>query len=135
MSARIAPIIANDYPFVLYRLPGEEAVHCIYQKDKTLHTTTDFSEAGFVFAPFVAKSEKLYLPNSHCFSFIPDKKAPNATVASSLPLTQKENFIKKVEAAVKALESQSMEKVVLSNTFNFPYTGDALAVFDRLLEH
>ena len=134
MSASIASLIANDSPFVLYRLPGEETVHCLYQKDKTVHTTTDFSEAGFVFAPFVAKTEKLYLPNTHRFSFIPEKKASIATAAIALPLTQKENFIKQVEAAITALARQSMEKVVLSNAFRLPYTGDALTVFERLLE-
>ena len=135
MSERIATLIANDSPFVLYRLPGEKAVHCFYQKDKTVHTTIDFSEAGFVFAPFVTRPGKLYLPNTHHFSFIPEKKSTKATSAFSLPLTQKENFIKLVGAAVNALEEQAMEKVVLSNAFRLSYSGDPLNVFNRLLEH
>ena len=66
------------------------------------------------------------------FSFIPEKKASITTAAIALPLL-KENFIKQVEAAVEALQRQSMEKVVLSNAFRLPYKGDALAVFERLL--
>ena len=135
MSARIASLISTDLPFVLYRLPGEEEVLCLYQKDKATFTTTDFLETGFVFAPFVQKTEKIYLPNTHKFSFFPETNLSSATADGALPLIQRKAFMLQVEAAVKAIERQSMEKVVLSNAFNLPYSGDALAVFDRLLEH
>ncbi|UWX56130.1 hypothetical protein NYZ99_07500 [Maribacter litopenaei] len=39
-------------PFVLYKKPREFDVNGIFQKNATLHSVSDFSESGFVFAPF-----------------------------------------------------------------------------------
>jgi hypothetical protein len=42
----------NRLPFVLYSKPGETVAVGIFQKDASLHFTTDFKEEGFVFALF-----------------------------------------------------------------------------------
>ena len=54
----------RNTPFVFFRLPNTADIHCYWQEDNTLHTTTDFDFDGFLFAPFVAQSNNNYIPNT-----------------------------------------------------------------------
>ena len=40
-------------PFVLYRLPNNDTLTYIQQKDSSNYTTVSLKEEGFVFAPFI----------------------------------------------------------------------------------
>ena len=44
-------------PFVVYSRPINSIIKCWLQEDDTLYTTNDFSESGFVFAPFDFSNE------------------------------------------------------------------------------
>jgi hypothetical protein len=60
-------------PFVVYRKPDTNEVMALLQKDGALYTTTDYSETGFVFAPFDDKDAAVLIPLEHSerFSIIP----------------------------------------------------------------
>ena len=55
-------------PFVVYRKPNQKTVIALLQEEDELHTVSDFSESGFVFAPFdTTTSETILIPQSQSF--------------------------------------------------------------------
>ena len=57
---------SNKLPFVVYSRPINSIIKCWLQKDEELHITTNFSENGFVFAPFDLDNKSILLPQSQC---------------------------------------------------------------------
>ena len=64
--------LAKQLPFVLYRKPNEHNVHAILQHNDTLNFVADYSESGFVFAPFDGRT-------SRCFDARGRKNQPGST--------------------------------------------------------
>ena len=50
-------------PFVFFRLPNKKDVRLFYQDNQELHHTSDFSENGFVFAPFKKRNQLPFIPS------------------------------------------------------------------------
>ena len=50
-------------PFVFFRLPQNKDVRLFYQDNEELHLTSDFSENGFVFAPFKRRNQLPFIPS------------------------------------------------------------------------
>lgn len=55
---------AHGLPFVLYALPENDQLVALFQKNKKKYTSEDYSEDGFVLAPF-AVGEALIIPEKH----------------------------------------------------------------------
>jgi len=134
MQDFIASLLAQHNPFVLFRFPGQARMHCYYQQDQAAHYTQDYTEEGFVFAPFTAQAQQLFIPATHQREFSLPEATP-ATSSLKLSLRDKAAFVEKVAAALEAIALTSLEKVVLSNAFSFPYKGEAINVFARLATH
>ena len=73
LLAKVQEHYAHGLPFVLYSLPESNEIAALFQKNKKKYTSKDFSEDGFVLAPFVegdsllipdAQSESLTIPYS-----------------------------------------------------------------------
>ncbi len=47
----------SNLPFVVYKKPNQVEVTVILQKDNIVNYTEDYSESGFVFAPFDDKQK------------------------------------------------------------------------------
>ena len=69
MREKVNDLIKQGQPFVLFRLPGDDLIHCYYQKDLTANRTSTFTESGFVFAPFAQANRPLFMPDVHRLSF------------------------------------------------------------------
>ena len=69
MKEKIHALKEQSLPFVLFRLPGETAAVCYFQQNKKAHFTANFSENGFVFAPFRLTEQLLFIPKENSFSF------------------------------------------------------------------
>lgn len=131
MQDFIASLLQQKFPFVLFRFPQEEEIHCFYQKDEREYTTRDFTEEGFVFAPFVVQQEKLMIPRTHHKVFtLPPISLQQSSV--KLPLVNQTTFTQEVANAVTQIDKGLLEKVVLSNAFTIPYTGKGTSIFSRL---
>lgn len=109
-------------PFVAYRKPEATSVNAFLQNEDTLFTTEDFTESGFVFAPFddhkkailipEEASEKITFEISETPSEITD---PQSISASSVEKAEaRERHISLVEKGLEMLTSGELEKVVLS---------------------
>ncbi len=131
MQQFLSDLIQQQYPFVLFRFPGETMLHCYYQTDDTVHWTEDYAETGFAFAPFRPEKKQLMIPATHHKSYAP-KDLPLTNESPVLPQKGKTAFIQAVATAVNEIASTRLEKVVLSNAFDLPYTGEGSAVLNRL---
>ncbi len=86
-SDEIFLIIENHFksnlPFVIYRKPDLSEVNVILQKDRKMHLTEDYSESGFVFAPFDDKQRTILIPlsNSDIHKF-----TPNTTIKTEVSI-------------------------------------------------
>jgi isochorismate synthase len=105
----------NKLPFVAYRKPNEALVKGILQSDATIHTVTDYSESGFVFAPFDTDKKIILIPFENCIEALFDKKeVTDYSVATIKNLGDKAKHIKLVKKGVAEIKKTDLNKVVLS---------------------
>lgn len=126
----------NKLPFVVYSRPINSVIKCWLQQDDALHTTSNFTESGFVFAPFDLNNESILLPQVHCqhntleASHIDLKKEITTT---SVDEQGKDSHLALVSKAVKTIKKGELEKVVLSRQVKKATTSDnPLTIFKRL---
>lgn len=133
MNPTLLHLEEKGVPFVLFRFPDEEMVHCFFQNDKKTYTTSSFKEEGFVFAPFDFKDFAFIIPNKHQFTLKLPKKNSSLEPSFILPSTGKEDLIAKVNLAKEKIASKAFEKLVVSHRFELPYDGKPSSIFFRLV--
>ncbi|MCA0152868.1 chorismate-binding protein [Winogradskyella vincentii] len=90
------------------------------QKDKELHTTDNYSESGFVFAPFDSTEKSILLPEKDCTQHILEVDSElkfNFVTNSNLetPLVvDKKSHIDLLKKGVSQIKDGKLDKVVLS---------------------
>ncbi len=108
----------EQLPFVVYRKPREHKVHAILQPTNDLHFVNDFSETGFVFAPFDASEKAVLFPLDHSKSISIDYAVPQIEreiqTSKSITSEAKQRHINLVNNGVNAINNQVFQKVVLS---------------------
>mgnify|MGYP000217225433 CR=1 FL=1 len=52
----------NKIPFVAYRKPNDDTISVLFMNDESLFYVDDFSEKGFVFAPFDNQQKAILFP-------------------------------------------------------------------------
>lgn len=122
-------------PFVLYRKPMERSVKGIFQADDTLHYVDDFTEKGFIFAPFNAENKIVLIPVDEALEA--DFTAP--TIINNYELdnltddTKKEFHLQLVKNGIQAIEAEQFKKVVLSRCSSLPFNSSPFTLFTALL--
>ena len=53
---------AEQLPFVAYKIANQNTVKAVFQKDAQLHLVKDYTEEGFVFAPFDSEQAPVLFP-------------------------------------------------------------------------
>lgn len=131
-------------PFVVFRKSAsvdDEKFHLkgIFQQHQQLYTTTDFSESGFVMAPFQSAHNKAVLIPTHQAEIIETsykkkvlKKDKNFKSIQFLNDFKKEH-IQLVSAGIEAIKQKKFEKVVLSEKLQTSFRAHPLKTFRRLL--
>lgn len=117
-SLSVQEQLSKELPFVVYRKPQAAITTAIFQDDNALNTIKDFSETGFVFAPFDTESPYYFLK--------PDAIIIDSTShrSKSLKLNKRENldraakkfYINLVEKAISEIKNGAFHKVVLSRS-------------------
>ncbi len=134
----------NELPFVAYRKPNESILKCLLQKDSIVHDVSDFTESGFVLAPFDNKDKPVLIPI--------DSAVLLNTVLPHLPTTQDTGFVQAqpknpissekqkqfhiqlVERAVNAIQRNDYLKVVLSRKEEISLEESSpIEIFKKLL--
>jgi isochorismate synthase len=122
-------------PFVIYRKPNSAQVVGYFQKDNRLYLAEDFSEPGFVFAPF-AGNDVVLIPKSQSetvwVDWIAEEIKPQHNFnETNTGQTDFENLVAK---GISAIESGQFQKVVLSRKEQvFVPDFDVIATFKNLI--
>ncbi|TVZ55460.1 isochorismate synthase [Lutibacter sp. Hel_I_33_5] len=125
-------------PFVAYRKPKESLVSGLFQKNDEVFFTSDFSESGFVFAPFDAEKPKILIPKEQS-EFIQETITISGEVISTIKnvnsdISEKKEHLKMIEKAIEAINQNKIKKVVLSRKEEIDVLDfNIVEVFKRLL--
>lgn len=128
-------------PFVVYKKPNVSDIQVLLQKDNKLYTTEDYSESGFVFAPFNDQEVSVLLPLEACevlkTKYELTSEVLNATPSEKevIPSAEKrEEHIALVQNGVNAINNKELQKVVLSRCEAINISEEnPLETFKRLL--
>lgn len=136
---RLETHFKTQLPFVAYRKPNETKVHAILQLHNELHFVKDFTEQGFVFSPFDAIDETVFIPlqTSEIFSvdnFDAHKDVNANKVFRSVSIEDKAQHIALVKQGKDAIVNGHFEKVVLSRQESHELSDtEPISIFKRLL--
>ncbi|WP_274476201.1 chorismate-binding protein [Mangrovimonas aestuarii] len=126
-------------PFVAYKKPKANKLNSFLQKTSKLVIVKDYTESGFVFAPFDDKDKAVLIPMDDSEEFTsdlvnienPEFLEHEASISESDEA--RNQHIRLVEKAIKAISSGSFEKVVLSRKEDVSCDEAPLELFKRLL--
>ena len=104
----------NKQPFVAFKLPNAKEVNLYYQKDDQLRMTYDFSEAGFLMAPFADTDFYSYIPSTYSNRFDLPSNGSVIRAGLSVPDENKKPFVALVQQALNEFENSDLKKVVVS---------------------
>jgi isochorismate synthase len=134
---RASTSLNDELPFVLYRKPNEAILNGVFQKDDQVYSVVDFSETGFVFAPFDLNSQPILLKIDDII------KAPIETKGISLKSIaenslsnelEKDDYIRLIVRALKVINEGELEKVVLSRKIEIIDEVSPINLFQNVLE-
>jgi len=133
---RASSCLKDELPFVLYRKPNKTELIGIFQKNDEVHKVEDFTESGFVFAPFDLKSDVILLKRDSFqkATFLINSKA---VAAEEISLVENANervrYLKLVTNALGKINDGDFDKVVLSRKIEVVGKEDSLEIFQRIL--
>ncbi len=133
---KAAYLFENKKPFVLYRKPHEDQLQLMMQHDSLLRSVNDYSESGFIFAPFDAAQSPLIIKADKLES-APIMFTQKNEISQGAEFIQdsnaQEEYEKLVKTAIEEISKGVMNKVVLSRRFSIPYESIPLKAFQYLL--
>ncbi|HXJ98205.1 MAG TPA: chorismate-binding protein [Gelidibacter sp.] len=138
--------LSANLPFVAYRKPNTTTIKAMLQHNDALYSLVDFSESGFVFAPFDSREVTYIMPLEHSkiidVEFVADdllehdihKKSVSANVVNVNSEVDKQSHIKRVVDCIETIKSGICSKIVLSRREQLEYLeNDPITIFKRLL--
>jgi len=123
----------NGLPFVVYRKPNKTDIFGVFQADDTLHHSKDFTEKGFLFAPFNSEDKVVLIQPDEVWEgkFYAEESESSKDI--TLDESGKEIHINLVKKGIKAIEKGRLQKVVLSRRIQVPITKSPIKIFKTLL--
>jgi isochorismate synthase len=125
-------------PFVVYRKPNSKAISGFFMNDDSITYTTDFTESGFVFAPFNTDENAILFPKEKALFLTEKRSFKNEIILKNNFQTDensKENHIKLVEKAIDLISENKLQKVVVSRKEIIKIDGfDLLETYQKLLQ-
>jgi len=123
-------------PFVLYRKPLETTVTALFQQDDHLNYVADFTEQGFVFAPFDSSDKIVLLQIDEKIVAECEREEIHGTayeMGTEIDHSQKEAHIRLVQKALEEIQNGTFKKVVISRKLAVVTQKSAFALFKELL--
>ena len=128
--------LAKKLPFVAYRKPKEKRITTIFQKDDAVQYLNDYTETGFVFAPFDSSSPTILLrldEVSHLANFEGEEML-NPDLSEVVVNPEERAFhLNLVEKGIAKVAQGDFDKVVLSRRLQQKINTSSLALFKSLL--
>lgn len=140
MHDKIKNSLARNLPFVVYTKPNSNEVNGIFQEDNTLNHLEDFSQKGFVMAPFDNTSKTILIPlnKSKIYKENWNLKATASAeqATSSYAEKDKEKFETLVKNAISEINTTATQKIVVSRKETFyPESVDVSALYQKMFHH
>ena len=134
---RASHFLDEELPFALYSKPNSGILNAIFQNDDEIHFVKDFTETGFVFAPFDVASNAILLKSDEMKTVpIEVDVLPWEAVKSEVILNQadKEQHIDLITKALEKIQEGSLNKVVLSRKIEVNCKLTSTLLFQRMLK-
>jgi len=108
-------------PFVLFSKPESHSLKAYVQANTKTHTINNYSESGFVFAPFDAAKDSYYIPLEDSIVIELENLDFEFRLQSNHldRVDSTEEHLKLVSTALDTINETDLEKVVLSRKFKF----------------
>ena len=134
---KIKAQLTGGRPFAVYSKPGSTMVTGVFQTNYKNYYLTDFSQQGFVFAPF-EDNQYIFIPNDESDVLSVEMKANGFAPAEPAPVAAdpkaKSDFENLVNRCVTAIKSGKFEKLVASRSEKAQLSNlDITIVFENLL--
>lgn len=134
---KLAVSYKKQLPFVAYNTPNSDCVNAIFQKNDALHYVKDFSEEGFVFAPFETHdSVVLIQKDTYYVAYkIEGKGLRGNSVSHKNELeNDKNNHIEFVRKTISFIQNSDVSKIVIARSKDIEVNDlDVLQVFEKLI--
>ncbi|MDA8850074.1 chorismate-binding protein [Flavobacteriaceae bacterium] len=129
--------IKSRHPFVLFSKPEHRSLKSYIQTNTETYRIDDYSESGFVFAPFDSAKDSFYIPleNSMVIELehldFDAKFKPNHLDR----IEPVDDHLKLVSTAIDTINTTDLEKVVLSRAFKFNLqSSNPIEIFKSLAQ-
>ncbi len=137
MLEKIQKSLSEKQPFVIYAKPDSIKVNGIFQKNNTLHYLENFTQKGFVLAPFDSTQKSVFLPleNSEFIQEIWNKELPikNTSPDITSANSDKYSFEKLVENMISEIKKGQISKIVASRKEDFyPKNLDVILLLEKM---
>lgn len=137
---KIEDSLEGGLPFVAYKKAHQQTLKAVFQGDDQLHLATDFSEQGFVFAPFDADASPVLMPFDEILE-VPFGAEESRTFQHQKNLRnfeearpEKKRHMAFVEATKNFLKEAAVSKVVIARSKEVHCPKfDPILIFQRLL--
>ena len=130
--------IKSNHPFVLFSKHESHSLKAYIQTNTQTHTIKDYSESGFVFAPFDAAKESYYIPLEDSIVI----ELEHLDFELRLPsnhlnkVDSTVDHLKLVSSALDTINATDLEKVVLSREFKFNLeSSNPIEIFKTLVHN
>ncbi len=122
-------------PFVVYRKPHDKDVNAVFQSDNEINHVDDFTETGFVFAPFAPGKKVILLRDDDRlqFPFLPNEVVNNGSRIIERSGKVEEGYKELINDAIDEIKTGALAKVVLSRVLEVQHTHPPLELLKRIL--
>lgn len=128
---------SKKLPFSVYRKPNSEELLGFFMRDDSLVYVDDFSENGFVFAPFNANENAILFPLKKSDFLCEVIDLEGIGFEENIVKTEKNSetkHIKLVQKTIQKIRNSELQKVVISRKENVELKNfDLLNVFKKLI--
>ncbi|MRH99759.1 isochorismate synthase [Kriegella sp. EG-1] len=135
MWQRIEKQLKSQLPFVVYRKPRHSDIQVVLQKNDVLNKVLDYSETGFVFAPFELKKDSYYIKVDEFYSEINcDLDTESNSIVQKLNQDAgRDAYIALLKKSIQEIESGLFRKVVLSRKIMVENNISPITLFKRII--
>ena len=128
----------SQLPFIVYSLPHKIEVKAMFQYNAELYQTREYTESGFVFAPFNSANPSILIPSEQSDCIELHLELPNRYNSQKIEMTanleDKKNHIDLVQKGIDTIKKNELKKVVVSREERIHLSEpNPIAVFQNLL--
>ncbi|MDR6301413.1 chorismate-binding protein [Mesonia maritima] len=136
---KIQAQLQEKLPFVAYRHPNETEVLAQLQENSTLEFLEDFTQKGFIFAPFDSSKKTVFFDSASAEIISTASSAieveENTETKSFQSTLQEKTFHEKlVSKGIQKIKTSTLKKVVLSRAEQIITATNSINYFKRLLK-